>query len=263
MGPSKRSVVFWLWGPKYRVEHVNTAVSMVHHFSPNERVVVFSDRRPDAFNCEAHMLPHNPIQTYRWPLNCFVRMNLWNKEFTDTYQLGHQVLSLDVDVLLRNSVARFFTSDANLYIGGPDGRPDQYWGGAWVMRPGTNRHVWDDLNHTNVAKMHKSRDASGRKFLGSDQAWLAYKLPGADKFGKELACDWRTLDQAPPEGPVVVQFGGTNNPWSERVRELSPEIYEEYERYAQWHRGSQSPLQEGSISGKAGIICNLGTTQWR
>jgi hypothetical protein len=161
-------------------------------------------------------------------MNSFVRCNLWNRRFCIEHELGDEVLSLDVDVIVNGDVNRFFGSGADLYIGGPQGRPAQFWGGAWCMKPGTNPQLWHDLSHESLEEMHQARDANGRKFLGSDQAWLAYKAQsGIRRFGRELSCDWRVMARE-HEHPVVIQFGGTNNPWSERVRELAPDLAARY-----------------------------------
>jgi hypothetical protein len=195
-------------------------------------IICFTDKY-DAFplfECDVCPVPDNPISSYRWPLNCLVRANLWNLRFCREHCLGDEVLSLDVDVIVDGDVNRFFGSGAPLYIGGPQGRPAQYWGGAFAMTPGTNPQMWDDLNMSSIEEMHRARDANGRKFLGSDQAWLAFKAPGAKKFGRELSCDWR-LVTGEGENPVVIQFGGTNNPWSDRVGELAPELAKLYNQY--------------------------------
>lgn len=237
---ARRTVTLWHWkgwrAREYPAKRINTVIRMIRTHSPSPpEIVVFTDDPKAKYEAEALPMPAHPIRDYRWPMNCFVRLHLWKPGFCAAWSLGDSVMSLDADVIVQDDINKIFdfAEGSDFCIAGPEKRPEQYSGAVWVMRPGTNPQVWNDLSYEEVARMHTCRDAAGRPFLGSDQAWLAFKAPGARKIPYRLNTDWRDRDSRIRYHPVILQFGGRDKPWSDEVKRVAPELYNLYNSYSQ------------------------------
>jgi hypothetical protein len=174
---------------------------------------------------------------------CFVRLKAFAPEMRDI--LGERVLSLDLDTLVLGDLSPLLDRPESFVIWADPSRITPYCGSMWMVTPGAYPEVFSAFDIAEHATL-KARFG----YFGSDQAWMAYKLPGAatwtrhdgvmsfknhvlkvkgdvltGRFKRRLR--WR---RTPPQpgGARIIHFHGRSDPTQAELQELCPWIAEHY-----------------------------------
>lgn len=228
----QNSIVCFLWHTEndreYTAKHVNYFADMVskNMSLPYRFICVTDDTEGFSDKVELFKLPESAswIKDVKTPEkqhlpSSYRRLWLFSEE---AKCLGDRILQLDIDVLIVKDLAPLFTisddfvgwrpmSEARLKIKAVDGA-HRIGGGTWLLRTGTNTHIWDDFSPEITTKIKKIG------WRGSDQAWLSYNFAKTcavfpDEMGiyhsQDGAKEWDKL----PENARLVHFNGKIKPW--------------------------------------------------
>jgi len=218
-------IVTWLWRSqrcrtRYTADHVNRWARMVsRHCTVPHRLMCLTDD-PDGIEIDTLPIPDDladaAVPNWRasrgYP-QCFRRLALWRRDIAD-YLGSDRIVSMDLDVVIFDSLDPLLQrpEDVVLYRGTSNNRP--YNGSMLMLDAGARPHVFEDFTPERAAQ-------ASRRFLGSDQAWLAHML------GWDEAC-WTPLEGARHLGPSITQklrrrqplpdmrvlfFTGSMKPW--------------------------------------------------
>lgn len=219
------TIVTWLWHgwrPVYKPEHVYRMRDMLsQHLSIPHRFVCVTDR-PD-------ILPG--VDTIKlWPApqaladqtlgrpSCYARLRLHSAEMADI--IGKRILSIDLDAIIISDFADLITDD-DFKILGNSCCP--YNGSLWQVTPGAHQDCWDSLNWRNAQQAKRQKMPSGKRVVGSDQAYMAWKIPGAPVWpaGDKSGVYYRSMiKERIPEGAKIIFFPADEKPWSDKWQAL-------------------------------------------
>ena len=221
------------WQPIYDASHVNAMGRMLDKHMPGVRFVCFTDA-PTGIKYETAPLPAVHRLPRKGPRNCFLRMWYFSAECAERFP-GF-LMNIDLDALVLDSLWPAVTG-ADFQILRAKVCP--YNGGFWTHRAGTRTQVWDNMTQHNVGQMYQHPDA--RRWVGSDQRWLAYTLPGAPTYGEEHGIWYGHMPIKKPEPDHatakkllaenrVLFFPGSPGvkPWSDTVKKVCPPMHEAY-----------------------------------
>lgn len=233
------SIVTFLWNDGFRdysTEHVNIlakqaedCVSLQYQF-----VCVYDQVNPEGLDTnriKAIPLPEsakwtrnlsNPISN-RLP-SSYRRMWAFSEE---AKILGDRILLLDLDCLIVSDLKPLFEySNADFvgwnprieFPGKKCKEPKRIGGGTWLLRTGTNTHIWDKLSESGIRKAKKSG------WKGSDQAWLSYNFADScvcwpQSMGIYNNQETRLWKDNMPEDAKIIHFNGKEKPWHKKAME--------------------------------------------
>lgn len=179
----KLKIMTWLWAQKdgratYTANHVNIWAAMLkRHLTIPFSLACVTDM-PDGIDPDIEIIkPPGDfvgLETPTWNKdkpNCFRRLSLFSPKAEKLFK-AKRFVSMDLDCVICKNIDDLFTrsEDLVLYRGTSFDRP--YNGSMVLMTAGCRPQVYKDFNEKNAI-------LSGAKYVGSDQAWLAYKLgPG-------------------------------------------------------------------------------------
>lgn len=232
------SVVCWKWKPPkfydrtFSSDAVNTLYNMVKrnysgpfafHCFTDDAEGINPDIRthpvPDIFsNLESPLGVHYP--------SCYRRLAAFSPDFRGI--VGERFVSLDLDCVIVGSVDALWNRGEDIIFWESQVPNQPYNGSMWLHRSGTRPQVLEKFYPFTSPKL--ARDAG---FIGSDQAWFSYILPGQPTWGKEDGVvSWQTHCknrgwQLPP-GARIVFFQGLESPWDAHVQNRARWIKEHY-----------------------------------
>lgn len=228
------TVVCWKWKARpdwvsksrveYSAKHVNVLYSMFkrHYHKPFRFVCITDD--PTGINCETYPLwndladAKNPIA--HW-VTCYPRLKIFSKEMGEVFG-GDRILSLDLDIVIADDITELLEREGD-FVGWDAGNKNsqyRYCGSMYMFDAGSQSFLYDDFDPETSPQ--ESHDAG---FLGSDQAWMCYKLgpdkPVWTKFNGVLSyrndgLSVRSRRKPLPNGTKMVHFHGRHKPWNER-----------------------------------------------
>lgn len=238
------SFVVWKWtGPdparSFTAEHVNVLRAAIgRNCTRHHRLICITDdpsgldRRIEALAPpRTHLDDLPPPRTMsgavgagarRFP-SCYRR--LWNFSLEAASVLGPRIVALDIDVVVCGSLDPLLDRDAD-FVGWCD--PRFGWrkiaGGAYMLRTGTQRAVWDDFD-----PVLSPRLALAAGLHGSDQAWMSYKLfPPASAWSSDdgvIKLGWLPPGRrATPPGICLAFTAGHSPPWNPKTQRIYPWI---------------------------------------
>lgn len=232
------SVVCWKWKPpqfydrKFTSHAVNTLYKMVkRNYSEPFEFFCFTDDSEgllkgirvvdlwsDFSDLESPLGVHYP--------SCYRRLPAFSRAFADI--VGERFVSLDLDCVVVDRLEPLWDRREDIVFWESQVPNQPYNGSMWLHRSGTRTQVIDKFHPTQSPKI--AREAG---FVGSDQAWFSYVLPGEATWGKsDGVVSWRTHCknrgwQLPP-GARIVFFQGDESPWDAHVQERARWIKEYY-----------------------------------
>jgi hypothetical protein len=219
------------WQPIYDYQHVNALGRMVAHFLPRARFVCFTDT-PEGIEYETHPIPAAPpmLPSHRGR-NCYWRMWFFSEECAKEFP--GRIMNIDLDTLVLRDLSPLVT-DHNFRILKAGVCP--YNGGFWLHRTGTRPSIWRQLTRREVWLMR--RDKRARRWVGSDQAWLAWKWPNAPLYTEADGCHYLMVYRpALPETVTeilntarIVFFPGApcGKPWTPEFASRYPAVHQAY-----------------------------------
>lgn len=250
------TIVTWLWGNKFRAEHVGAVQAMLaEHLHMPYRFVCVTDQ-PNGLDCETVPLWDAPRVDMpdSYP-NCWRRLYAFSDAAKELF--GPRFLSIDLDVIILDDITGLFETDSDFKIA--QGMKCPYNGSMWMHRSGSHPEVWNDFDPATSPGIvtKETLHNHGRPYYGSDQAWMSYKLPGAPTWGRDdgvyqfgmLALhglfrratgrlDGGNERRDLPENCRIVFFAGPLKPWSPRLKGMHPPLYESYQKYLIRHQES-------------------------
>lgn len=227
------TVVFWKWAQpgyhtRFTAQHVNILADAIdrHLRQPHEIVLVADDWR----EVDKRIRPvdlwegGDEAVNLRGP-RCFRRLRAFAPDAASF--LGERILSIDLDMAIVGPLDPLVDRDEDFVIwrgAAPawrGARVNPYNGSMWLLRAGTRPQAWLDYDPARSPAMLR---AAG--FFGTDQAWLAYRLPGEATWGREDGVLSYRLDlengcEPLPRSARVVSFHGQASPWDADCQTLS------------------------------------------
>jgi hypothetical protein len=213
-------ILTWLWRQpiartKYTSEHVNIWAAMVRRnlTMPHELACVTNMSKGIDPSIRIITPPGDfeGLQTPRWRAgrpNCYRRLAMFRRDAASVF--GERFVCMDLDCVIGGPLDPLFDrpDDFVVFNGTAEGRP--YNGSMMMLRAGCRPQVYEKFSETGAIE-------SGRKFVGSDQAWLAYILGPNEKTWSEAdgAYFWGPSyrRQSRKVAPTVLFFPGKMKPW--------------------------------------------------
>lgn len=182
-------IVLWKWvqpnHPRtYLSEHVNVMCRMLHRSLAGKRyrIICITDDPSDIMECETFPLWPNAghvANATKFILpSCYRRLKLYDAatQFELGFSRGDRIVSLDLDTLVTGRVFELLTQPGDFFGWELKGthHPRVFNGSLQAFDCGSKlQFIWDEFD-----EQISPQEALKAGFLGSDQAWLSYKLVG-------------------------------------------------------------------------------------
>lgn len=208
-------VLTWLWQQPggretFTATHVNIWAAMIRRHCTLDIDLACVTDMPEGIDASIRIIAppgfHDDLQTSRWRggrPSCYRRLAMFAPDAAETF--GERFVSMDLDVVIGGNIDAIFGRSEDLVICGPSqtGARWIYNGSMVLMTAGARPCVYEDFTP------ERAEEAS-RRFVGSDQAWLAHSLgQGEALFTPDHGVmRWGQAH----EGPMVF-FPGNVKPW--------------------------------------------------
>lgn len=212
------TVLTWLWRlpdcrTQYNASHVNIWASMVkRNITIDHRIACVTDI-PKGIDPSIEIIPlpqdfvdvRIPTWGEKLP-QCLRRLAMYRPDAADIF--GERFVSMDLDCVIGGSLDTLFDipDDFKMYKGTSRSRP--YNGSMQLMTAGARSKVYTEFSPEKAVE-------AGKKFLGSDQAWISHCL-GAGEAVWDLddgVAWWGQRHQSPMETRRIMFFPGHPKPW--------------------------------------------------
>ena len=236
-------VVLWKWeqaglNRSYLPEHVDIMCAMLRrnlHNTPH-RIICVTDREAGVTECETA-----PLWQDHWDLpngsgahlpSCYRRLKIYDAQTQKELGIdkGDRIMSIDLDTVIANDIRRIVATEGR-YVGWElKGRshPRVFNGSLQMFTAGDLQEIWSDFDP------RVSPSLAGKAgFLGSDQAWLSYKLVNREG---SVGLKWPEVSSYPLQNKLqsilrkdnaIIFFHGGLKPWDQSAVREAPWI----ERY--------------------------------
>lgn len=232
----------WLWHgwrPVYTADHVNAMARMLReHVSTPHRIVCITDMPDGITECETYPLWPDVVnmEGQRRP-NCWRRLRLFDPTIGPLIAggPGARIVSIDIDCVILGDITDLFERDADLVIA--EGHFARFNGSMWMLRAGTNEHVWtsfDSEKSPAQARMARNPNRPGARMIGSDQAWLSIQTPNAATWGRAdgvMSYARHSVAYRKAREARLWFFAGGIKPWSKQTAMVLPTAYRQYKRF--------------------------------
>lgn len=211
------TVLTWLWSQRggrtrFRAGHVNVWAGMVRrHLRMPHRIACVTDD-PLGLDQSIEIIPppgdFENITIPSWgggKPNCLRRIAMFRPDAAAIF--GERFVCMDIDCVISGPLDPLFSrrADIVLYRGTNGSRP--YNGSMLMMTAGSRPHVYERFTPEKAAE-------AGRRFIGSDQAWMSYQLGwGEETWGHEHGVQWWASRHNRDDTPTVMFFPGYPKPW--------------------------------------------------
>lgn len=209
------TVLTWLWSQpggrtSYTAGHVNIWADMVaRNLSTPHRLACVTDM-PDGIDAGVEIIaPPREFEDVRIPSwgdarpQCLRRLVMFRPDAAEIF--GERFVCMDLDCVIGGQLDPFFETEAGFKIcaGTAKGRP--YNGSMMILRAGARPQVYTEFTGAKAVE-------AGRKFVGSDQAWISAILgPNEEVWRQEDGIAW--FGQYRPPSSVLTFFPGHLKPW--------------------------------------------------
>ena len=211
------SVLTWLWaqpGVKsaYTADHVNLWATMIRrNLTLPHRIACVTDMPAGIDPSIEIIAPPRDFEAMRIPTwaetrpQCLRRLVMFAPDAAATF--GERIVCMDLDCVIGRSLDPLFVGDHEFKIcqGSTPDRP--YNGSIFMLRAGSRPQVFEKFTREAAIE-------AGRRFLGSDQAWISHILPREKTWGEpDGVYFWNLIGQVEAEISRVTFFPGTPKPW--------------------------------------------------
>ena len=249
----KLAVITWLFGRQPRKwrelkygpflpEHVNALRrACAEHIRVAHRFVTLAD---DPAGIEGEVWAAPPEIVVNGHEACYRRLKAFDSEFQAALGADY-VLQLDLDVVFVKdatpAIEAVMPRDFTILEGSRYQRDGtlccHYNGSIWLCRAGARHRFWAEFDADRAAAARRRQAftmPSGRRVLGSDQAWLSVCSASEAVWTRESGVmQYRDLKGAPiPETVRILAFAGKEKPWGPEVERDRPEIAALWRRHA-------------------------------
>lgn len=217
------------WRPIYNYTHVNAWARMIRdNCSLPHKLVCITDDMHGIDQCETYPLWKFPDISQKKPQNSYRRLKLFDPQIGRKF--GDRIISMDLDSVALLDIAPLISAHDFRAVQGV-GAPLN--GSMFMLKVGTNRHVWDRFDVNKSPLLIEEHRHNGRRISGSDQAWMSMQLPNAATWTeKDGIYQYSKLAGTPtPKDARIVFFAGVVKPWDLICKAMKPKLYERYWQY--------------------------------
>lgn len=234
-------IVTFKWKPahsyrsSFTAEAVNVLAAMVRrNFRGAYRFSCITDD-PAGLDPEIRPLPMfeehaSLVSTHgRQNPSCYRRLKLFSPEAREL--IGPRILSLDLDAVITGDVTGLWTRPDDFIAWEGTAGKNPYNGSMMMLTAGARPAVWADFNPARSPAL--ARQAG---FIGSDQAWIAYRLGSGEArwTRSDGVFSWRMHLRLKggklPPGARIVFFHGHADPWQATTQSRAPWICDHWRK---------------------------------
>lgn len=211
------TVLTWLWkqpGSRstFSADHVNIFADMVRRHCTLDIEIACVTDMPEGIDEGIRIIaPPREFEEIRIPTwnearpQCLRRIAMFRRDAAEIF--GERFVCMDLDCVIGGNIDRLIgaSEDFRICQGTARGRP--YNGSFMVMTAGCRPQVYETFTPEAAVE-------AGKRFLGSDQAWIAHCLPGERTFGYP---DGISMNGG-LSGGALRFYNGSMKPW-DAVRE--------------------------------------------
>lgn len=221
-------VLTWLWHQpngraKFTADHVNIWAAMIRRNCTLDIEIACVTDMPEGIDPSIRIIDppgfHDGLQTSKWRggrPSCYRRLALYAPNAAELFG-ADRICSMDLDVVISGSIDSILDRDEDLVLCSPSSSNPRfiYNGSMQMLDAGARPEVYEKFSP-------EAAERASRRFLGSDQAWLAYVLgEGEAQFTEtDGVVRWGTAHQGP-----MMFFPGTVKPWNAIAHPLVGEHY--------------------------------------
>lgn len=219
----------WLWSQpngraKFTAEHVNIWAAMIRRHCTLDLELACVTDMPEGIDPSIRIIAppgfHDGLQTSRWQggrPSCYRRLSLYAPNAADLFG-AERICSTDLDVVITGSIDAVLDRPEDLVLCAPSSPNNPrflYNGSMQMLTAGARPAVYERFTPAEA-------ELASRRFVGSDQAWLAHVLgKGEAIFGPEHGVGrWGVRH----DGPITF-FPGTVKPWNALSHPMVGEHY--------------------------------------
>lgn len=210
------TVLTWLWRQpngrtRYTAFHVNVWAAMVRrHLTLPHRIACVT-REAEGLDPRIEVIdPPGDFEDVRIPTwgeslpQCLRRLAMFRPDAADIF--GERFVCMDLDVVIGGGLDPLFDRREDFMIcrGTSVSRP--YNGSMLMMTAGARPQVYTEFTAEGAKE-------AGRRFVGSDQAWIAHKLGwGEATWGADEGVHWWLRGRLSGASPRILFFPGSAKP---------------------------------------------------
>lgn len=227
------TVLSWWWKQpegrtSYTELHVAVWADMVRrNLSIPHRMAVVTDEPLSLPGVDIIRPPRDfdRVRIPTWPESrpqCLRRLTMFRPDAGEIF--GEEILCLDLDCVVGASLDSMLerAGDFRMAVGTAPGRP--YNGSALYLAAGARPQVYERFTPQGAAE-------AGKRFVGSDQAWIAHCLgPDEATWGEDDGLVYHGLSRRPDTVPRIMFYPGAEKPWA---RTSDPWVTRHYRRTTQ------------------------------
>jgi len=219
----------WLWSQpngraKFTADHVNVWAAMIRRNCTLDVELACVTDMPEGIDPSIRIIAppgfHDGLQTSKWQggrPSCYRRLSIYAPNAADLFG-AERICSMDLDLVISGNIDRVLDRPEDLVLCSPSspGNPRFLYNGSMQMlTAGARPDVYLEFSPSEAEK-------ASRRFVGSDQAWLAHILgPGEALFKPSDGVGrWGVAH----DGPMLF-FPGTVKPWNAIAHPLVGEHY--------------------------------------
>lgn len=227
------TILTWLWKKEgsrteYTAKHVNIWAAMVsRHLTIPHRIACVTNM-PEGIDSYIDIIEppgeFEGLETPTWngdKPNCFRRLSMFRPDAAEIF--GERFVCMDLDCVIAANIDCLFDreDDFVMYKGTSFDRP--YNGSLMMLRAGARPQVYLDFTEENAIK-------SGKKYVGSDQAWISYCLGPNEKTWsfEDGICWWQSQYNGQIDIKRIMFFPGQTKPWETVMEGTDKWIIEHY-----------------------------------
>lgn len=211
----KLRVLTWLWAQPggrtaFTATHVNIWAAMLRRYCTLDIEIACVTDIPDGIDPAVRIIAppgfHDGLQTARWKggrPSCYRRIAMFRPDAAAIF--GERFCCMDLDVVIGGNIDAILSRPEDIVLNSPSqaGARWIYNGSMLLMTAGARSGVYEQFTP------ERAEEAS-RRFVGSDQAWLAFALGrGEATFEpRHGVARWGQAKEAP-----ILFFPGTVKPW--------------------------------------------------
>lgn len=220
-------VLTWYWrqsGGRTTFEplHVNLWAAMVRRHCTLDIELACVTNIPEGIDPSIRIIEppafHDDLQTSRWRggrPSCYRRLSMFRLDAADIF--GERFVSMDLDVVIGANIDAILSRDDDIILCGPSQQGNRwvYNGSMVMMTAGCRPRVYEDFTP-------EGAEEASRRFVGSDQAWLAHSLGRGEAIWtpKDGVVRWGQAQSG-----AMMFFPGHVKPWNAIAHEWVGEHY--------------------------------------
>lgn len=209
------TVLTWFWrqpGGRVRYEpiHILIWADMIRrHLTIPHRLACVTSEDIDLPGIDL-IRPPSDFESVRipsWPEHrpqCLRRLSMFRPDAGEIF--GEEILCTDLDLVVGAPIDPLLENagDFRIAVGTTAERP--YNGSLIYLRAGSRSKAFTDFTPEGAAE-------AGRRFTGSDQAWIAHCLPGEATWGEADGVTYHGIARSPETERRIMFYPGAEKPW--------------------------------------------------